>query len=225
MDAIWSSLLITAELASTTTLLLLPVGVALGWWLARSAASWKDAIAAIVSMPLVLPPTVLGFYLLIAMGPNGPGGALASLWGGRTLAFSFAGLVVGSAIYSLPFMVQPLRIAFQEIGKDPFEAAATLGASQRQILWRIALPLAKTGLFTGVIMTFAHTVGEFGVVLMIGGNIPGSTKVVSVALYDVFELGLSWQANAIAAGIVVFTFIVLWATTLARIKRKQVHPI
>jgi molybdate transport system permease protein len=161
---------------------------------------------------LVLPPTVLGFYLLIALGPNGPGGAIASLWGGRTLAFSFTGLLIGSFFYSLPFMVQPLRNGFAAIGADPLEAAATLGANKWQAFWRVALPLARPGYITGTVMTFAHTVGEFGVVLMIGGNIPGETKVVAIALYDYVER-LQWQeAHLLAGGLVLFAFIVIVVT-------------
>ena len=163
-------------------------------------------------MPLVLPPTVLGFYLLIALGPNGPGGWIASLWGGRTLAFSFAGLVIGSFFYSLPFMVQPLRNGFAAIGSEPLEAAASLGASNWQRFWRVALPLARPAYITGAVMTFAHTVGEFGVVLMIGGNIPGQTKVIAIALYDYVER-LQWgEAHAIALGMVIFAFVVILVT-------------
>ena len=156
-----------------------------------------------VALPLVLPPTVLGFYLLLALGPNGPGGWLAGLWGARTLAFSFTGLVIGSVFYSLPFMVQPLRNAFEAIGDDPLEAAATLGASNWQRFFRVAMPLARAGFITGAVLTFAHTIGEFGVVLMIGGNIPGQTKVLSIAIYDYVER-LEWgSAHILAFGMVV----------------------
>jgi molybdate transport system permease protein len=153
---------LTAELAALTTIMLLLIGTPLAWWLARSKAWWIEIPASIVALPLVLPPTVLGFYLLIAMGPNGPGGALATLWGGRTLAFSFPGLVIGSVIYSLPFMVQPLRAAFEAIGDRPLEVAATLRASKWRAFWTVAVPLARPGFLTGCVLCFAHTVGEFG---------------------------------------------------------------
>jgi molybdate transport system permease protein len=160
----------------------------------------------------VLPPTVIGFYLLIALGPNGPGGALAALWGARTLAFSFGGLVIGSIFYSLPFMVQPIRIAFEAIDDDVLEAAQTLGASPWQRFFRVAVPSAQSGFITGLILTFAHTVGEFGVVLMIGGNIPGATKVLSITIYDFVERGEWVDAHWLSAGMVVFAFVVVTAT-------------
>ncbi|MBU1306308.1 MAG: molybdate ABC transporter permease subunit, partial [Alphaproteobacteria bacterium] len=180
VDDIWIPVRLTLALAALNTVILLLVGTPIAWWLARSQSRWRELVGAVVSMPLVLPPTVLGFYLLIALGPNGPGGWIAGLWGGRTLAFSFTGLVIGSIFYSLPFMVQPLRNGFAAIGDDALEAAATLGASGWQRFWRVAVPLARPGYITGAVMTFAHTVGEFGVVLMIGGNIPGKTQVASV---------------------------------------------
>ena len=211
---IWSPILLTASLAGVTTILLLLIGTPVAWWLARTRVPWREPIAALVALPLVLPPTVIGFYLLIAMGPNGPGGALAGLWGARTLAFSFGGLVVGSIFYSLPFMVQPIRLAFESIGEDHLEAAATLGASRWQAFWRVAAPLARSGFFTGLILTFAHTVGEFGVVLMIGGNIPGQTKVLSIAIYDLVEHG-DWNgAHWVSAGMVIFAFAVVTLTLL-----------
>src|SRR5690606_5914002 len=157
---------LTLSLAAIVTAILVLIGTPIAWWLARSKAKWREAVAAVVALPLVLPPTVLGFYLLIALGPNGPGGALAALWGARTLAFSFEGLVIGSVIYSLPFMVQPLRNAFEAIGREPIEAAATLGASAWQTFARVEAPLARAGYLTGAVLTFAHTIGEFGVVLM-----------------------------------------------------------
>ena len=208
-DEIWPPVALSLVLAALTTLLLLPIGAAIGWWLARTRSVLKAPVSAMVSLPLVLPPTVLGFYLLIAMGPHGPGGALASLWGARTLAFSFEGLVVGSIIYSMPFMVHPIRLAFEAIDEDTFEVAATLGAATRQIILRVALPLARSGFVTGAIMAFAQTIGEFGVVLMIGGNIPGETKVLSIAIYDSIERGEWAEAHMIAAGMVVFAFIVV----------------
>ena len=173
---IWQPVLLTIELATVTTLVLLVVATPLAWWLARSGAWWKEGVAAIVSLPMVLPPTVLGFYLLIALGAGGPGGAVASLWGARTLAFTFTGLVVGSVVASMPFVVQPIRNAFAAIGDRPLEVAATLRASPRRAFWTVALPLASPGLLSGAVLGFAHTVGEFGVVLMIGGNIPGRTR-------------------------------------------------
>jgi molybdate transport system permease protein len=214
---------LTLGLAAIVTLLLLFIGTPIAWWLTRSSARWKEAVAAIVALPLVLPPTVLGFYLLIALGPFGPGGALASLWGARTLAFSFEGLVIGSVIYSLPFMVQPLRNAFEAFGAEPLEAAATLGAGRWQTFVRVAVPLARAGYLAGAVLTFAHTIGEFGVVLMIGGNIPGETKVLSIAIYDYVER-LQWtEAHLLAAGMVLFAFFTITATML--IDRRLGRPL
>jgi molybdate transport system permease protein len=206
---IWQPVRLTLELAAITTVVLLVVGTPIAWWLARSNAWWKEGVAALVAMPLVLPPTVLGFYLLVALGPHGPGGAIAGLWGGRTLAFTFEGLVIGSVIYSMPFVVQPIRNAFAAIGTRPLEAAATLRASPTRAFWTVALPLARPGILTGAVLGFAHTVGEFGVVLMIGGNIPGTTKVLSVAIYDYVETAQWREANILAAGMVVFAFAVV----------------
>ena len=205
---------LTAELASTTTAILLVVSTPLAWWLARSRSWWKEVIAAIVSLPIVLPPTVLGFYLLVALGPHGPGGALARLWGASTLAFTFGGLVIGSVVYSLPFVVQPIRNAFAAIGDGPLEAAATLRASPWRAFYAVALPLASPGLLTGAMLGFAHTVGEFGVVLMIGGNIPGRTAVVSTTIFDYVENSEWEQANLLAMGMVVFAFVVILAMIL-----------
>ena len=176
-EDVWQPVRLTIELASITTVVLLVVGTPIAWWLARSPARWKEAVAAVVALPLVLPPTVLGFYLLVALGPNGPGGWIAGLFGGRSLAFTFEGLVIGSVIYSMPFVVQPIRNAFEAFGERPLEVAATLRASPRDAFWTVAVPLARRGFLTGAVLGFAHTVGEFGVVLMIGGNIPGETKV------------------------------------------------
>jgi molybdate transport system permease protein len=209
---LWTAISLTLALAAINTIILLVLGTPLAWWLAQSSNRYREAVGALVSLPLVLPPTVLGFYLLIALGPHGPGGWIASFWGGRTLAFSFGGLVIGSIFYSLPFMVQPLRNAFAAIGRDPLEAAASLGASSGQRFWRVALPLARPGYVTGALMTFAHTIGEFGVVLMIGGNIPGETKVIAIALYDYVER-LQWsEAHMVALGMVVFAFLVIVLT-------------
>ena len=211
---IGSPIALTATLASVTTLLLLLIGTPIGWWLARTRVRWREPIAALVAMPLVLPPTVIGFYLLILLGPNGPGGALASLWGARTLAFSFWGLVIGSIFYSLPFMVQPLRVAFEGIDDDMLEAAATLGAGKWQTFFRVVVRASASGFITGLILTFAHTVGEFGVVLMIGGNIPGATKVLSITIYDFVEHGEWLEAHWLSAGMVAFAFVVVTATML-----------
>src|SRR5688500_7747957 len=156
---VWPPISLTLTLAATVTIILLVIGTPLAWWLARSKARWKEAVAAVVALPLVLPPTVLGFYLLLALGPNGPGGALAGLWGARTLAFSFPGLIIGSVIFSMPFMVQPLRNAFEAIGDDALEAAATLGSRPWQTFWRVELPLARAGYLTGAVLAFAHTIG------------------------------------------------------------------
>jgi molybdate transport system permease protein len=211
---IWQPVRLTIELAAITTIVLLVVGTPIAWWLARSRAWWKEAVAALIAMPLVLPPTVLGFYLLLMLGPNGPGGLIAGLWGARTLAFTFEGLVVGSVFYSMPFVVQPIRNAFAAIGDRPLEVAATLRASPRRAFWTVAVPMARPGFLTGAVLGFAHTVGEFGVVLMIGGNIPGETKVLSVAIYDYVETSQWREANILAAGMVVFAFAVILSMTL-----------
>ncbi len=213
-EQLWSPIRLTLELATITTVVLLILGTPIAWWLARSTARWKEAVAAVVALPLVLPPTVLGFYLLIALGPNGPGGALASLYGARSLAFTFEGLVIGSVIYSMPFVVQPIRNAFEAFGDRPLEVAATLRATSWDAFWTVAVPLARPGLLTGAVLGFAHTVGEFGVVLMIGGNIPGETRVLSVAIYDYVET-LQWtQAHILAAGMIVFAFVVILSVML-----------
>ncbi|MCB1540901.1 MAG: molybdate ABC transporter permease subunit [Rhodoblastus sp.] len=203
--------LLTLQLAAVSTLILLVLATPLAWWLARSRARWKEAVATIVALPIVLPPTVLGFYLLIALGPQGPGGAIASLWGGRTLAFTFEGLVIGSIVYSMPFVVQPVRNAFAAMGDRPLEAAATLRASPWRAFWTVALPMASPGLLTGAILGFAHTIGEFGVVLMIGGNIPGRTRVLSTAIFDYVENSQWREANILAGGMVVFAFAIVLA--------------
>ena len=211
---LWPPIWLTLKLAVVTTLVLLLLGTPIAWWLARSKARWKEAVAAIVALPLVLPPTVLGFYLLIALGPDGPGGWLAGLYGARTLAFTFEGLVAGSVIYSMPFVVQPIRNAFEAIGDRPLEVAATLRASAWDRFWSVAVPLARPGILTGAVLGFAHTVGEFGVVLMIGGNIPGETRVLSVAIYEYVET-LQWtKAHILAAGLLTFAFLVILAVML-----------
>jgi molybdate transport system permease protein len=205
---------LTVKLAAVTTVILLIVGTPVAWWLARSQARWKEAVATIVAMPLVLPPTVLGFYLLLMLGPNGPGGWIASLYGARTLAFTFTGLVIGSVLYSMPFVVQPIRNAFEAFGDRPLEVAATLRASPWDMFWSVAVPLARPGFLTGAILGFAHTIGEFGVILMIGGNIPGQTKVLSVAIYDYVETQQWTEAHILSAGMVLFSFAVILATMM-----------
>jgi molybdate transport system permease protein len=211
---IWPPVLLTIELATITTLLTLVIATPLAWWLARSQAWWKEIIAAVVSLPIVLPPTVLGFYLLIVLGPDGPGGMVASLWGARTLAFTFTGLVIASILASMPFVVQPIRNAFAAIGDRPLEVAATLRASPTRAFWTVAFPLASPGLLSGSVLGFAHTVGEFGVVLMIGGNIPGRTRVMSTAIFDFVET-MQWrEANILAGGMVVFAFAVILSMIL-----------
>jgi molybdate transport system permease protein len=214
---------LTLLLASVTTILLLIIGTPLAWWLARSHRRWKEAVATIVALPLVLPPTVLGFYLLLALGPNGPGGWIASMFGGRSLAFTFVGLVIGSVFYSMPFVVQPIRNAFEAIGERPLEVAATLRATPFDAFWTVAVPLARPGLLTGAVLGFAHTVGEFGVVLMIGGNIPGQTKVLSIAIYDYVESSRWSEAHILAGGMLVFSFAVILSVTLIE-KRLRRRP-
>jgi molybdate transport system permease protein len=213
-EQLWSPIRLTLQLATLTTILLLCIGTPIAWWLARSRARWKEAVATIVALPLVLPPTVLGFYLLLLLGPNGPGGMVGSLFGLRSLAFTFEGLVIGSVFYSMPFVVQPIRNAFEAFGDRPMEVAATLRASDRDAFWSVAVPLARPGFLTGAVLGFAHTVGEFGVVLMIGGNIPGETKVLSVAIYDYVET-LQWtQAHILAGGMLAFSFVVILSVML-----------
>jgi molybdate transport system permease protein len=207
LNAIW----LTLRLASTTTILLLLIGTPIAWWLARTPSKWKGPIAALVALPLVLPPVVLGFYLLIAMGPNGPIGQLTQSLGLGTFPFTFWGLVVASVIYSMPFVVQPIQNAIEAIGQRPLEVAATLRAGPWDRFFSIVVPLAKPGFITASILGFAHTVGEFGVVLMIGGNIPGETQVVSMQLYDHVEALQYGQAHWLAAALMVFSFLVLLA--------------
>ncbi len=211
---IWIAIRLTIELAATATVILLIIATPIAWWLSRSRARWKEAVAAIVALPLVLPPTVLGYYLLVVLGPSGPGGFVAGLWGARTLAFTFEGLVIGSVIYSMPFVVQPIRNAFDALGDRPLEVAATLRASPTRAFWTVALPLARPGFLTGTVLGFAHTVGEFGIVLMIGGSIPGKTKVLSVAIYDYVETSQWHEASILAAGMVIFAFAVILSMML-----------
>ena len=210
-SADWSAVWLTFKLATVSTVILLLVGTPIAWWLARTRSQWKGVVGAVVALPLVLPPTVIGFYLLVAMGPEGPVGRLTEALGIGLLPFSFAGLVVGSVIYSLPFVVQPVHNAFEAIGRRPLEVAATLRAGPWDSFFAVALPLARPGFVTATILGFAHTVGEFGVVLVIGGNIPDSTRVVSVAIYDHVEALEYAQAHWLSAGMLVFSFLVLLA--------------
>jgi molybdate transport system permease protein len=203
--ALW----LTARLAGTVTIILLLVGTPIAWWLARTRARWKGAIGAVVALPLVLPPSVLGFYLLLAMGPYGPVGKVTQVLGLGLLPFTFWGLVVASAFYSLPFMVQPLQTAFEAIGDRPLEVAATLRASPLDAFFTVAVPLALPGFFTASILTFTHSVGEFGVVLMIGGNLPGVTRVASVQIYDHVQALEYAEAHRLAAVMLIFSFLVL----------------
>jgi molybdate transport system permease protein len=220
---IWQPIRLTIELAAITTVILLIVGTPIAWWLARSKAWWKEGVAGIVALPLVLPPTVLGFYLLVVLGPDGPGGLLAGLWGGRTIAFTFQGLVIGSVLYSMPFVVQPIRNAFAAIGDRPLEVAATLRASPLRVFWTVAIPLARPGFLAGAVLGFAHTVGEFGIVLMIGGSIPGKTKVLSVAIFDYVETSQWREANILAGGMAVFAFAVILAMTLIEKRAARIN--
>ena len=203
--ALW----VTLQLAGITTMILLIIGTPLAWWLARSQFRFKVMVEAVVALPLVLPPTVLGFYLLITLGPQGPVGSLMQNLGGQSLAFTFTGLVIGSVIYSLPFVVQPLQTAFSAIGHRPLEVAATLRASPLDRFFTIAVPLARPGYLTAAVLGFAHTVGEFGVVLMIGGNIPGETQVLSIAIYDHVEALEYGQAHWLAGGLLILSFLLL----------------
>ncbi|YCH22115.1 molybdate ABC transporter permease subunit [Pseudomonas sp. D1-3] len=207
----FAAILLTLELATLTTVLLLLVGTPIAWWLARTESWLKRPIGAIVALPLVLPPTVIGFYLLISMGPSGFFGQLTQALGLGTLTFTFAGLLIGSVFYSLPFVVQPLQNTFEAIGRAPLEAAATLRAGPWDTFFSVVLPLARPGFLTAAILGFAHTVGEFGVVLMIGGNIPGKTQVASVQIYNHVETMAYAQAHWLAGGMVAFSFLVLLA--------------
>ena len=206
-----AAVVLTLKLAGVTTLLLLLIGTPIAWWLARTRSRLKGPISAVVALPLVLPPTVLGFYLLVAMGPTGPIGQLTQSLGLGTLPFTFAGLVVASVFYSMPFVVQPLHNAFEAIGGAPLEAAATLRAGPLDTFFTVVLPLARPGFVTASILGFAHTIGEFGVVLMIGGNIPEKTRVLSVQIYDHVEAMEYAQAHWLAGGMLVFSFVVLLA--------------
>ena len=204
-----SALLVTIKLASVTTAILILIGTPIAWWLSQTRFKFKAVIEAIIALPLILPPTVLGFYLLMTLGTNGPLGNLLESLGGSSIAFTFTGLVVGSVIYSLPFVVQPLQNSFSSVGKQAMEVAATLGASKLDRFFTVAVPLARSGFITATVLGFAHTVGEFGVVLMIGGNIPGETGVLSIAIYDHVEAMEYGQAHLLAGGLLVLSFAML----------------
>jgi molybdate transport system permease protein len=205
----WLAIGLTLRLAAVTTLVLLVLGTPLAWWLARTRSPVRGAVEAVTALPLVLPPTVLGFYLLVLLGPEGPIGGVWEAMGGDRLVFSFPGLVVGSVLFSLPFAVQPLQNAFMAIGERPLEVAASLGASPLDRFFTVAVPLARPGFLTAGTLAFAHTVGEFGVVLMIGGNIPGRTQVVSIAIFNHVEALEYAAAHLLSAGMLAFSFLVL----------------
>ena len=214
----WQAIGLTLQLATATTVVLLLIATPLAWWLSQTKSSLRAPIGALVTLPLVLPPTVLGFYILIVLGPEGLIGEITQALGLGLMSFSFSGLLIGSVIFSLPFAVQPIQYAFEAIGRRPMEVAATLRARPIDAFFSVALPLAKPGLLTATVLTFAHTVGEFGVVLMIGGNIPGETRVVSTQIYGHVEAMEYRQAHGLAAGMVLFSFVVL--ITLARLKKR-----
>ena len=208
-------LLLSLQLAAVTTLVLLVLGTPLAWWLARTDSRLRAPVEALVAMPLVLPPTVLGFYMLVALGPAGPIGGLWRELGGAPLVFTFSGLVIGSVIYSLPFVVQPIQASFESVGRVPLEVASTLGAGPIDRFFSVAVPLARRGFLTAATLGFAHTLGEFGVVLMIGGNIPGKTRVVSIAIYDHVETLSYSEAHILAAILLGFSFVVLLSVFVA----------
>ena len=208
-EADFTALAITLQLAAVTTLILLVLGTPLAWWLARTRWRYRFVIESVIALPLVLPPTVLGFYLLIALGPNGPIGGLMQTFGLQPLAFTFTGLVIGSVFYSLPFVVQPIQAAFKAVGNRPLEVAATLRASPLDAFFTVAIPLAKPGLLTAAVLGFAHTLGEFGVVLMIGGNIPGETQVLSIAIYEHVEALEYGRAHWLSGMLLVLSFVML----------------
>ena len=220
----WQAIALTLQLASLTTLILLVIATPLAWWLSQTQSKWRSPIGALVTLPLVLPPTVLGFYILVLLGPEGWIGILTQQLGIGLLSFSFTGLLIGSVIFSLPFAVQPIQYAFEAIGRRPMEVAATLRATPFDAFFSVALPLAKPGLFTATVLSFAHTVGEFGVVLMIGGNIPGETRVVSTQIFGHVEAMEYTQAHWLAAGMVVFSFVVLIALSLLKKRSDRILP-
>ena len=205
----FSAVIVTVKLALVSTSILILIGTPIAWWLSQTKFKFKAVFEAIIALPLILPPTVLGFYLLITLGPNGPIGKLLESFGGSSIAFTFSGLVVGSVIYSMPFVVQPLQNSFSTVGRKPLEVAATLGASKIDRFFSVAVPLARSGFVTAAVLGFAHTVGEFGVVLMIGGNIPGETGVLSIAIYDHVEAMEYGQAHWLAGGLLLTSFLML----------------
>ncbi len=220
----WQAIWLTVQLATLTTVILLVIATPLAWWLSQTESRWRAPISALVTLPLVLPPTVLGFYLLVLLGPQGWVGMLTQWLGLGLLSFSFTGLLIGSLVFSLPFAVQPIQYAFDAIGKRPMEVAATLRAHPVDAFFFVALPLAKPGLLTATVLSFAHTVGEFGVVVMIGGNIPGETRVVSTQIFGYVEAIEYSRAHWLAAGMVVFSFVVLIALSLLRKPSHRVLP-
>ena len=220
LQAVW----LTLQLATLTTLVLLLIATPLAWWLSQTQSWWKGPVTALVILPVVLPPTVLGFYLLMLMGPAGPLGQFTQAMGWGLLSFTFTGLVIGSVVFSMPFAVQPLLHAFESMGRRPMEVAATLRASPVDAFFTVALPQARTGLLTAAILSFAHTVGEFGVVLMIGGNIPGKTHVVSIQIYGHVEAMEYAQAHWLAGGMVLFSFMVLLCLALLKNRGARVLP-
>jgi molybdate transport system permease protein len=220
----WQAIALTLKLAAFTTIILLIVATPLAWWLSQTRSTWRAPISALVTLPLVLPPTVLGFYLLMLLGPQGWVGRLTEVLGIGLLSFSFTGILLGSIVFSLPFAVQPIQYAFEAIGRRPLDVAATLRASPLDAFFSVALPLAKPGLFTATVLTFAHTVGEFGVVLMIGGNIPGETRVVSTQIFGHVEAMEYSQAHWLAAGMVIFSFAVLLCLSLLKKRSDRILP-
>jgi molybdate transport system permease protein len=209
------AIVLTLQLAAVTTLLLLLLGTPFAWWLANTRSRAKPVLEAFTAMPLVLPPTVIGFYLLILLNPQAPLGAFWVTLTGSALTFSFSGLVVASIFYSLPFMVQPLQSAFEGVGREPLEAAATLNAGPWDAFFTVVVPLSARGILTAIVLTFAHTIGEFGVVLMVGGNIPGETRVISIAVYEHVETLRYGEAHLLSAGLLIFSFLVLLGVYLA----------
>ena len=224
MNEALDAIRLTLVLATATTVVLLLLATPLAWWLSQTASRWRAPVSALVTLPLVLPPSVLGFYLLVAMGPQGPLGQLTQALGWGVLSFTFTGLLIGSVIFSLPFAVQPLQHAFESMGARPLEVAYTLRASPLDAFFSVALPLARPGLITAAILSFSHTVGEFGVVLMIGGNIPGKTRVLSTQIYGHVEAMEYTQAHWLAGGMLVFSFAVLLALSLMRKRHERVMP-
>jgi molybdate transport system permease protein len=218
----WQAIQITLKLATLTTVILLLIATPLAWWLSQTHSRWRTPIAAAVTLPLVLPPTVLGFYILVMLGPQGWVGQITQALGIGVLSFSFTGLLIGSIVFSLPFAVQPIQYAFEATGKRPMEVAATLRARPLDAFFTVALPLAKPGILTATVLTFAHTVGEFGVVLMIGGNIPGETRVVSTQIFGHVEAMEYTQAHWLAGGMVIFSFAVLMALSLLKRRHNRV---